>query len=54
MIVGCPLSVVCRQQLLQRTSPPRLLAGFFNKLGKNDSYMALFNNISNGYGLFHM
>ena len=28
MIIGCLSSVVCHQQLLQRTSPPKLLAGF--------------------------
>ena len=28
VIVGCPSCVVCLQELLQRTSPPKLLAGF--------------------------
>ena len=39
VIVGCPrcvvcrvLWVVCRQQLLQRTSPPKLFAGFSSNL----------------------
>ena len=32
MIVECPLCVVCRQQLLQKTSPPKILAGFCQNL----------------------
>ena len=36
------LSVVRHQQLLQRTSLPKLLAGFCQKLGRNDPHMALF------------
>ena len=35
-VVHCPLCVVCRQQLLQRTSPPKLLADCITKLGRND------------------
>ena len=54
MIVGCPSSYVRRQQLLQRTSPPKLLDGFLTKLGRNDPYMALFKNCSNGSGPLHI
>ena len=32
MIIGCPLSLVRHQQLLQRTSPPKQLAGFLPNL----------------------
>ena len=61
MIVGCPpsivnraLCVVRRQQLLQMTSPHKLLAGFFIKLGRNYPYIALFKNSSNGFGPLHI
>ena len=32
MIIGCPSSVVHRQQLLYMTSPPKLLAGILPNL----------------------
>ena len=45
---------VLRQQLLQRTSPPKLLSRILTKLGRNDSYMALFKNCSNGSCPLHI
>ena len=32
MIVGCPPCVVRRERLLQRESPPKLLAGFLQNI----------------------
>ena len=31
-MVGCQLCIVCRQQLLQRTSSPKFVAGFLPNL----------------------
>ena len=47
MIVGCPSSVMRRQQLLKRTSPHKILAGLLRN--RNDNYMAIFDNCSNGF-----
>ena len=47
------MSVMRHKQSLQMTSP-KVLAGFFTKLGGNDPYMALFNNCTNGCGPLHI
>ena len=49
---GRSLSDMCRQ-LLQRTYPSKLLAGFFTKLVLNDPYMVFYDNCSNGSNPLH-
>ena len=51
--VCCPPCVMRRQELLQMISPPKLLLDF-DQLCRNDPYMALFNNCSNGSSYLHI
>ena len=39
------MSAVHLQQLLPMASPPKLLAGFWHKFGRNNPYMVLFKNV---------
>ena len=57
MIVGCLFS--CRQLCIENTIASKdissLTTGWIlTKLGRNDPYMALFNNCSNGSGPLHI
>ena len=56
MIVGCSSCVVRRASSLiaSKDISSFTTKWIWTKLGKNDSYMSLFNNCSNGFGLLYI